>query len=212
METSWQHQLGNKTVAIGSPETMTFVKNIAGIVSVQLYDSASCDAIIKYAVRARDWSDASISEEHNGVHSAAVRPEYRVAQSFSPSARSRIKREFDAKLNSLIKPFIRRVWRVDLSAHSGTHIVRYSPGGFYVTHADAGEDLMNRYFTVLCYLNEDFDGGQTSFPSLGWRITPKKGMAVIFPSTYLHRAEPVMTGQKYILISWLTGENPIHFL
>ena len=191
---------------------MAFVKNIAGVFSVQLYDSASCDAIIKYAVRSRDWSDASIGEEHNGTHVSAVRKEYRVAQSFSPSDRSRIKREFEAKLDILVKPFIRHAWRVDLSAHSGTHIVRYSPGGFYVTHEDAGLDLMDRYFTVLCYLNEDFEGGETSFPSLAWRITPKKGMAVIFPSTYPHRSEPVLSGQKYILVSWLTGENPIHFL
>jgi predicted 2-oxoglutarate/Fe(II)-dependent dioxygenase YbiX len=190
---------------------MTFVENIAGVFSVPLYDSASCDAIIKYA-RSRDWSAASVGEERNGTHRSAVKSEYRVAQSFSPSQRSKIKREFDRKLNSLIKPFVRRVWRVNLSEHSGTHIVRYSPGGFYVTHADAGLDLMNRYFTVLCYLNEDFEGGQTSFPSLAWRITPKTGTAVIFPSTYLHRGEPVLTGQKYILVSWLTGEYPIRFL
>lgn len=197
---------------MGPHETMTFVENIAGVFSVQLYDSASCDAIIKYAERSRDWSDASIGEEHDGVHSAAVRTEYRAAQTFSPTVRSKIQREFDAKLNSLIKPFIRKAWRVELSAHSGTHIVKYSPGGFYVTHADAGLDLMNRYFTVLCYLNEDFEGGETSFPTLDWQVTPKKGMAVIFPSTYLHRAEPVLTGQKYIFVTWLTGEHPINFL
>jgi predicted 2-oxoglutarate/Fe(II)-dependent dioxygenase YbiX len=188
---------------------MTFVENIAGVFSVQLYDSASCDAIIKYAERSRDWSDASVGEERNGTHRSAIRRKYRAAQSFSPPYRSKLTREFDAKLNSLVKPFIRRVWRVDLSAHSGTHIVKYSPGGFYVTHADAGLDVIDRYFTVLCYLNEDFEGGHTNFPSLDWRITPQKGMAVIFPSTYLHCAEPVLTGQKYILVTWLTGENPI---
>lgn len=191
---------------------VSYVEKITGVFSVQLYDSAACNSIIKYAEDAGDWSAAEIGEEDTGEYQSAVRPEYRVAQTFSPPCRSKVQREFDRKVDNLIRPLVKQVWRADLNEHSGTHIVRYSPGGFYVTHADAGLDVNDRYFTVLCYLNEDFQGGQTIFPLLDFSITPQKGSAVIFPATYLHRGEPVVVGQKYILVSWLTGEDPIQFI
>ena len=191
---------------------VNYVEKMCGVFSVELYDSAACDSIIKYAENSADWAEAAIGEEHTGEYQSAVRPEYRAAQTFSPPYRSKVNREFDWKLNTVIKPLVKEIWRSDLKEHSGTHVVRYSPGGFYVAHADAGLDVNDRYFTVLCYLNDDFEGGQTSFPLLDFSITPQKGSAVIFPATYLHRGEPVLKGQKYILVSWLTGENPIQFI
>jgi predicted 2-oxoglutarate/Fe(II)-dependent dioxygenase YbiX len=191
---------------------VSYVEKLTGVFSVQLYDSAACDSIIKYAEDADDWSPAIVGEEHTGEYQSSVRREYRAAETFSPPYRSKMRREFDWKVNSLIKPLVKQVWRSDLKEHSGTHIVRYSPGGFYVVHADAGLDVNDRYFTVLCYLNEDFQGGQTSFPLLDFSITPQKGSAVIFPATYLHRGEPVVSGRKYILVSWLTGDAPIQFI
>jgi predicted 2-oxoglutarate/Fe(II)-dependent dioxygenase YbiX len=90
--------------------------------------------------------------------------------------------------------------------------VRYSPGDYYVAHSDVipGDDY--RYFTVLCYLNEEFEGGQTSFPVLGHRVTPRAGTAVVFPSSYLHRAEPVAGGEKYVIVTWLCGPPPVRWL
>ena len=40
-------------------------------------------------------------------------------------------------------------------------------------------------------------------------FAPLCGKAVIFPSTYLHRAEPVTRGRKYVIVSRLTGRQPI---
>jgi predicted 2-oxoglutarate/Fe(II)-dependent dioxygenase YbiX len=100
-----------------------------------------------------------------------------------------------------------------LSECQGTQLVRYKPGGHYVPHTDAGADeFANRYFTVLCYLNQDFEGGKTSFPSLNYAATPRAGKALIFPATYLHCAEPVVRGEKLILLSWVCGPVPIRWV
>jgi hypothetical protein len=189
-----------------------FVEEIKGVVSVQLYDRASCASIIKYANDNNGWAEATIGEEQGDTYESAVRVEYRSADAYSPPYKSWIRKDFDAKAKNVIKPLVKQVWRADFKEHTDTHLVRYSPGGFYVAHADAGLDVSDRYFTVLCYLNENFKGGQTSFPLLDFEVTPLTGKAIIFPATYIHRAEPVLKGQKYILVSWLTRSDPIRWI
>ena len=59
----------------------------------------------------------------------------------------------------------------------------------------------------MVYLNDDFDGGATSFSDEGAvfstggmiRITPAKGMALLLHHPILHRGDPVMRGRKYVL-------------
>ena len=93
----------------------------------------------------------------------------------------------------------------NLTTHEGTQLVRYAPGGHYIPHSDVGRLTMNRYYTVLCYLNDDFEGGNTQFPALDYAVRPQSGKAILFPSRYLHGGEPVTRGEKYILVSWITG-------
>ena len=184
------------------------VEEIRGLFSFQLFDRAFCDRTIKYADRSDEWSAASIGEESNGDYASAVRPQYRSAVTFSPPPLSLVQRELAQRVDLHVCPNLKKSWHVDRLRHADTHIVRYVPGGFYVTHADAGLDLNDRYFTVLCYLNDDYEGGRTSFPTLNFSVVPQKGKAIIFPTTYLHRAEPVLAGTKYILVSWLVGHEP----
>jgi hypothetical protein len=37
-------------------------------------------------------------------------------------------------------------------------------------------------------------------------------MAVVFPATYVHRAERLISGEKYIIVSWLNGREPIKWI
>lgn len=181
------------------------IEEIKGLWSFRLFEPAFCERVIKYAERANDWSAAGVGVESNGKYESAVQPQYRVALTFSPSASSFVQRELAANIDLNILPQLTREWRVPRLRYADTHIVRYVPGGFYVTHADAGLDLNDRYFTVLCYLNHDYRGGRTSFPTLNFTVTPEKGRAILFPATYLHRGEPVLRGTKYILVTWLVG-------
>jgi predicted 2-oxoglutarate/Fe(II)-dependent dioxygenase YbiX len=98
---------------------------------------------------------------------------------------------------------------VKLVETCGTQIIRYRKGGRYVAHTDAGVDYAERYFSVVCYLNDDFTGGLTSFPSLEYSTRPQTGKAIIFPSRYFHCAEPVSSGEKFIFLTWVCGPIPI---
>ena len=92
-------------------------------------------------------------------------------------------------------------------------ILRYSTGGKYDPHADA-EHLnaetkiwmrsLDRDISVLLYLNEDYEGGAVSFDKFAFKIQPKAGMLLAFPSDhrYLHAALPVTRGTRYVIVSW----------
>lgn len=194
-------------------EAARYTEEVAGIFSLQLYEPRDCEAVI---VRARDvgaWARAAVSVfGDDGQFATAHRPETRRASAFTPADDSVIMRDFSEKLGRLVRPAVKELWRVDLTRHSGTHVVRYEPGNYYAAHTDTGMNLLDRYFTVLCYLNDDFEGGQTSFPTLLYSAAPRRGKAVVFPSTYVHRADPVTRGEKYVIVSWMMGAPPSRWL
>ena len=59
-----------------------------------------------------------------------------------------------------------------------------------------------RFLAIICYLNDDFDDGETEFPRFGFKIEPKKGRCAMFPPlwSYLHAGLPPTNGfAKYII-------------
>lgn len=113
---------------------------------------------------------------------------------------------------------------------SGTHyteenlqVVQYAPGGYFRPHYDELKRLgeyYGRYATLLVYLNDDYQGGETCFPRLNRCIRPEKGKAILFKNTNratgrilwhsYHEGRPVLGGaegddgtRKYILNLWI---------
>ena len=121
--------------------------------------------------------------------------------------------DFERKIAQIVRPALRRIWGWDLADCQGTQLVRYRSGGHYLPHKDADDDgYASRYFTVLCYLNENFQGGKTRFPSLGYSAIPVTGRALIFPARFMHCAEPVLSGEKLIFLAWLSGPIPLRWI
>ena len=62
-----------------------------------------------------------------------------------------------------------------------------------------------RAFVFSVYLNDVEDGGETEFLHFSKRVKPKTGRIVIWPAAfpYLHRGNPPLSGEKYILTSWM---------
>jgi len=136
----------------------------------------------------------------------------RRARILDPARAVQIYDDFERRVDRQIKPLIKDIWQVDLREHAGTQIIRYAPNGHYEPHTDSGLNLNDRYFSVLCYLNDDFEGGCTFFPYLNYRATPKSGRAIVFPSRFTHCAEPVLKGEKYVALTWVVGPMPIQWL
>ena len=188
-------------------------EELLGVHAIPLYRPQACKRILDRVKKLDNWEDAQVRtwEADNGFGSEFL-PSARDACILPLSEGEDIYRNFDLKIDRIIKPFVSQQWRTNFSEHSGTQLVRYRTGGHYVAHKDAGLDYADRYFTILCYLNEDFEGGGTRFPSLKYTVSPQCGKAVVFPSNYAHQAEPVSHGEKYVLVAWLVGPAPIRWI
>ena len=97
--------------------------------------------------------------------------------------------------------------------------MRYEIGQKYDTHHDYGADDIGlacgpRILTFFLYLSDVEEGGETSFPTLNITVKPKKGRALLWPSTLdedpeqmdartMHAALPVIKGKKFAANSWI---------
>jgi hypothetical protein len=79
--------------------------------------------------------------------------------------------------------------------------------GYHVWHVEHGKEFEQafRAFVFSIYLNDVEDGGETEFLHFSKRCKPKTGRIVIWPAgfPYLHRGNPPLSGEKYILTSWM---------
>lgn len=86
---------------------------------------------------------------------------------------------------------------------------RYDPGEQFNWHQDFAYERDNgerSYLTCLVYLNDGFEGGETSFEDSysddsfdEFSVTPQTGMALFFEHPTHHKGEPVRSGRKYVL-------------
>lgn len=92
------------------------------------------------------------------------------------------------------------------------HVLRYRPAQQYHPHHDWLPPPNRRVMTMLIYLNEDYEGGETAFVRTGLKVKGRKGDAILFvsslPSGELdplseHAGLPVTNGTKYLASRWI---------
>jgi predicted 2-oxoglutarate/Fe(II)-dependent dioxygenase YbiX len=176
-----------------------------GVLLTRFYSARVCESFIKSAERLNRWKAARVIVGRDKVASVAADRKIRKARYFYLRGAARLLRTLDAGIRAVALPVVEREWGIRLTDYDGAQMVRYEPGDHYIPHADSGPGLENRYFTILCYLNDGFDGGETFFSTLKYSVMPKRARVVIFPSEYVHCAMPVLAGRKYVLVCWLTG-------
>jgi len=88
--------------------------------------------------------------------------------------------------------------------HEHYQMLKYDQGEEYKGHYDGGTPI-GRSISCLCYLNDNFEGGELEFPNFHVKIKPEPGMLILFPSNYayLHIAHPVTAGTKYSMVTWI---------
>ena len=97
-------------------------------------------------------------------------------------------------------------------------LVYYSVGGYFKPHYDATKNtdvettVTSREYTLLIYLNDVEEGGETVFPYLNLEIKPKKGKGILFRTLddndriiheSLHGGKPVIKGEKWVCNNWI---------
>jgi predicted 2-oxoglutarate/Fe(II)-dependent dioxygenase YbiX len=121
----------------------------------------------------------------------------------------------DAGLQSELQAiFKRRVVPEILKAHQFkvTRMERYlvgcydaENGGHFRAHRDnTTRGTAHRRFAVSVNLNDDFDGGEVSFPEFspkGFKAPP--GGAVVFSCSLLHAVSPILKGKRFAFLPFL---------
>jgi prolyl 4-hydroxylase len=129
----------------------------------------------------------------------------------------------DDNVLDIISKRVANITGTHLKSQEEFQVVKYEPGGFYKPHYDAcnketddcarlNKGLGPRYITVIMYLNDDFEGGETHFPNIKTSIKPEMGKAAIFYNVddegeilpkSLHGGTDVRNGNKWIANKWI---------
>lgn len=89
--------------------------------------------------------------------------------------------------------------------NSGTKygINKYYENMYMGPHVDWNEQNFDITYTIVVYLNDDYEGGELFFvdPDINLKIKPKKGSIVMFPSVlpYLHQSCEITSGRKMLI-------------
>ncbi|WP_315719439.1 MULTISPECIES: 2OG-Fe(II) oxygenase [unclassified Bradyrhizobium] len=173
------------------------IETIASFLSAE-----ECDDYIRWG-EAIGFGDAPISTSMGMIIAKDVRNNERVMVDDAERAQS-----LYARLAGHLAPSFQHRWQ-PVGLNERLRLYRYDVGQKFDWHRDghfARDNGERSLFTFLIYLNDDFEGGATSFcddtglmPEGPLRITPQQGMALLFHHPIMHRGDRVTRGRKYVL-------------
>ncbi len=135
-----------------------------------------------------------------------------------------IRTSFGAVLGPIQQDLVVHALNMRIAAATGTAVeqgeplvvLRYEPGQQYREHHDGLPGEPNqRCRTVIAYLNDDYDGGETSFAAANLAIKGGEGDAISFANTLpdgridersRHAGQPVLRGSKWVCTRWIRNK------
>ncbi|MBO0588143.1 2OG-Fe(II) oxygenase [Sporosarcina sp. E16_8] len=129
--------------------------------------------------------------------------------------------ESENEIVARVEKRISSIMSIPIEHGEGLQILKYTPGQEYKAHYDFFSSTSkvaknNRISTLIMYLNDVEQGGETFFPKLNLSVTPQKGMAVYFEYFYnvedlnqltLHGGAPVIAGEKWVATQWMRKQK-----
>lgn len=171
--------------------------------------SEECDLIIKIA-KQKGLQNSGLYEGNIDTFNTNVRQS---SQAWLYDSEDMFIKELSSRISKLIN--------IPVSHQEALQLVHYGIGDKYEPHYDACKTDCNRmngkaghrYLTVLIYLNDVEEGGETRFPMINTSIKPEKGKIVVFKNVSLktnaiileaqHGGDPVIKGEKWIANKWI---------
>ena len=168
-----------------------------------LYSEAECAEILG-GVAGAEWLAATVNRAEGRAVDAAVR-DNTLAIVRDPGLADELYRR--------VKPHVPARMSAELSGQSRVEmepcgvflplrVYRYEVGQHFGLHEDQsyfGPNDEVSLLTLLVYLNEGFEGGETEFPDQSRTIVPARGDVLLFQHRVLHAGNRVKTGTKYVL-------------
>lgn len=169
-----------------------------------LWDTFEYVLVLRNALSISLCAELIAQAQHNGLHNGQLGTTRRcdiswVDNSDLTSAIAEI--GFDSSYGAkfeLVRPFI-----------GSAQISRYAAGGEYGWHMDLGGGAMSlRKVTVVVELQSADTGGGLEVFAIG-DLNLQVGDAAIFPSFIMHRAKPIVAGERWSASTWLLGSAPL---
>ena len=116
-----------------------------------------------------------------------------------------------AALEERLLPAIGRAFHYPVTHLESYKVAAYdASGGYFRLHRDnVTPDARHRRFALSVNLNAEYEGGELVFPEFGpSRYRPPAGGAMVFSGTLLHGVRDVTAGRRYVLLSFLWGDEP----
>lgn len=106
-------------------------------------------------------------------------------------------------INEVMTAYCSRFEHITVNSGLDCQVRRHRVGDFHAIHLEADHDF---YCAISCVfgLNDDYEGGEIVFPTLGKKFKVNKGSALIFPSNFLYPCETqqVTSGTSYSILKW----------
>jgi hypothetical protein len=81
---------------------------------------------------------------------------------------------------------------------SNYYVKKWQTGSMMGPHKDENYSEGNLAFSIVIYLNDNYEGGEINFPEKAVTIKPAPGSAVIFPSNMMHQVLEIKSGDRYM--------------
>jgi predicted 2-oxoglutarate/Fe(II)-dependent dioxygenase YbiX len=120
-------------------------------------------------------------------------------------------RELAATIGRRVLPELSKAFAYRASRFEGFKIACYqaSDRGFFRAHRDnLSPATAHHRFALTLNLNDGYQGGQLRFPEYGPELyRPAAGAALLFSCSHLHEVLDVTAGRRFVLLSFLFGEE-----
>lgn len=153
------------------------------------------------------WSGALVTEGHEKISYARDCVDFKIGHKcFGPENDSNRELYAVHQLSfDKIHPHVSdygTYWGVGMNYYEVFNYVKYEgTGKHFAVHADHGPAYVTTV-SAVAYLNDNYTGGELTFPRFNLTIKPEAGDLVVFPSTFIyeHQSEPIVDGTKYSIV------------
>ena len=159
-----------------------------------------CQSLIK-------WHKESDQKQQGRAGLSAPRLDMSIKRVVHVNASRELGQEIDRVLVFSLLPAIERVFDYRVTHRVAYKISAYSAEqkGFFAAHRDNSDTgtTFRRFALSIC-LNEDWRGGGICFPEYSSApLHLATGDALVFPTSLMHRVEPIQQGERLVLLSFM---------
>ncbi|MGE7545867.1 2OG-Fe(II) oxygenase [Sporosarcina newyorkensis] len=198
------HHVGKKIMTDREIDIVARIEEPLIVVLGNMLSDEECDVLIRLAADKVKRSKIGTTREENELRTSS----------------SMFIEDSENLIVTRVKKRVSVVMNIPIEHGEGLQILRYTPGQQYRAHHDffSAESKVtnNRISTLVMYLNDVEQGGETFFPQLKFSVSPRKGTAVYFEYFYsdqmlndltLHGGAPVVEGEKWVATQWMRKQR-----